>query len=781
MTIKRNASQDLPVDVQIPFIKSLYDKRGVIAFGMITQIVFSCAAAYETGQNIFYIFALAFGLVASLRLGDMLLYDQAVRSDSFVKNISTWELRYTIGGTLACTLTGLFYFAGISSGSSFAEQVGLTLAIGSMVSVVGRNFASKRLVALMTLGAVVPVFAGLAINGSASHILVGLLLAPFFISNMSMAKGLRHFLLEAVRGRYEASKFADRLDAALNNMPQGLMMIDSSNQVIVANRRAAVLLGGIDEQLFTGRKLKAILRYANKGGLFEFLTVEQLESRLLALMQSDDGRKFVLHLKDGRYLEFGARKRGVMGGVLIFEDVSERVANEEKIHRMARFDSLSGLPNRVYFRDLARAAVIRSNPEKFVALAVVDIDDFKSVNDSLGHPTGDDLLCRFAERIGAHAGETTCFSRFGGDEFVGIMTNFASRDAAESAMHAFVLSLQGNYAAGGHNLITSTSAGVVIVPTHAVDLDALLIKADLAMYESKRRGKGCTTLFVEEMDHRYQRRQRLTKDIKDAILQGKLNVVYQPIIDASTLQIVSCEALARWDHPEFGPISPGVFIPLAEETGAITDLTRFMLNSACRDCLSWGQDVSVSVNLSAVDFRMSDVSAVVRKVLSDSGLQPKRLEVEVTEGAILDDQAATSAVLADLRKHGVKVALDDFGTGYSSLSYLNNLPLDKVKIDQSFVRQISTEDRSLKLVSGVTQLARELGLNITVEGVETLEQFELLKANAQIDLVQGFLFGSALSPRGIQTLIQNVFSLGKAIQPKIDYAAPEKVNVARAV
>lgn len=769
MTIKRNASHDLPVDVRIPFIQSLYDKRGVIVFGMITQIVFSCAAAWETGSGVFYGFALGFAVVASLRLCDMLLYDRAVESHRFIGNIKVWELRYTIGGTVACTLTGLFYFAAILSKSNFAEQVGLTLAIGSMVSVVGRNFASKRLVALMTLGAVVPVFAGLAIAGSSYHLLVGSLLAPFFLSIMSMSNGLRHFLLQAVIGRYDASKFADRLDAALNNMPQGLMMIDASNQIVVANHRAAALFGGLDEKLFTGRKLKAVLRYANRSGMFDFLSVDQIETRLLALMQSNDGRKFVLHLRDGRYLEFGARKRGEMGGVLIFEDVSERVANEEKIHRMARFDSLSGLPNRIYFRDLARAAVIRSDPEKFVALTVVDIDDFKSVNDSLGHPTGDDLLCRFAERVASFASDTSAFSRFGGDEFVGAMTNFASKEAAESAMREFVASLQGTYTAGGHNLITSTSAGIVVVPTHAVDLDALLIKADLALYESKKRGKGCTTLFVEEMDQRYQRRQRLTKDIKYAILQGKLNVVYQPIIDAVTMQIVSCEALARWDHPEFGPISPGVFIPLAEETGAISDLSRFMLASACRDCQSWGEDVAVSVNLSAVDFRTSDVSAMVRKALDSSGLPARRLEVEVTEGAVLEDQVATSAVLADLRKLGVKVALDDFGTGYSSLSYLNNLPLDRVKIDQSFVRQINSEDRSLKLVAGVTQLARELGLSVTVEGVETLEQFELLKQFAQIDLVQGFLFGSALSPKGIETLIQNVFSLGKKMQPKMDF------------
>lgn len=769
MTRKKANSTELSADVQIPFIQSLYDKRGVIVFGVVTQIVFSCAVAFESGRNIFIWFALAFFLAGALRLGDMQFYDRASRNPIALGDLRRWELRYTIGATAASVLTGCFYFAAINAQDNFGEQLGLTLAIGSMVSVVGRNFASKRLVALMTLGAVVPVFVGLAFAGSPVHLVVGLMLAPFFISIMSMANGLRAFLLQAVQGRHDVSLFAGQLDTALNNMPQGLMMIDSESQIIVANHRACFMLGGGKDSDFTGRTLKTILRYANKGGLFGFLTVEQVESRLLALVQSNEDRKFVLHLRDNRYLEFGARRRRDGGGVLIFEDVSERVANEEKIHRMARFDALSGLPNRTYFREMARAAVLKSHPERYVAFLVADIDDFKSVNDSLGHPTGDELLCRFADKIAASASEYAAFSRYGGDEFVGIISNLADLQEAEAAVASFVASLQGTYQAGGQNLITTTSAGIVIVPVHEADLDSLMIKADLALYESKNRGKGCSTLFADAMDERYQRRQRLKKDLKTAIELGKLNVVYQPIIDAKSMQIVTCEALARWDHPEFGPVSPAVFIPLAEETGAISDLSRSMLTSAARDCLSWGDDVSVSVNLSAVDFRMADVFSMVSHALETTGLPARRLEVEVTESAILEDQGATSAVLNDLRKLGVKVALDDFGTGYSSLSYLNNLPLDKVKIDQSFVRQIGVNERSLKLVSGVTQLAKELGLSVTVEGVETLEQFELLKDNAHIDLVQGFLFGSALSPRGIRTLIENVLAQPSSMLPKVAY------------
>jgi diguanylate cyclase (GGDEF)-like protein len=764
MNKNKNLPQELPREVKLPFIQSLYEKRGVIVFGVITQIVFSCAAAYETGSHVFLWFALAFAVLAALRLGDMLLYDKAVRENKFVDQFKKWELRYTVGGTLAAIFTGSFYFAAIGTHDNFAEQIALTLAIGTMVSVVGRNFASRRLVALMTLGAVIPVFLGLALAGNSTHLVVGVLLAPFFISIMSMADGLRNFLLQAVKGRHQVASIAERLDTALNTMPQGLMMLDVNNCVLVANRQAATLFGAPSESMLIGRQLKTILRYASKHGHFGFTTPEQVQSRLLALLKSNEDRKFILHLRDGRYLEFGASRRGDAGGVLICEDVSERVENEEKIHRMARFDSLSGMPNRSYFRELARGTVLRSRPEMHVAFFVVDVDDFKSVNDSLGHPTGDELLCRLADRLNAAGNEASAFSRFGGDEFVGIVSGYASREAAERGVGEIVASLQGSYLAGGHSLITTISAGAVIVAAHDVDFDSLMIKADLALYESKKRGKGCTTFFAEEMDARYQRRQRLKKDLKDAIRDEAISIVYQPIINAETMQIDSCEALARWNHPEFGPVSPGVFIPLAEETGVISDLSRYMLKSACRDCLTWGNDVGVSVNLSAVDFRTSDVGAMVNQAIAATGLAPRRLEVEVTEGAILEDQVATSAVLANLRQKGIKVALDDFGTGYSSLSYLNNLPLDKVKIDQSFVRQITGHSRSLKLVSGVTQLAKEMGLLVTIEGVETLEQFELLKENAHIDLVQGFLFGSALSPKGIQTLIDNVFALAKKSQ-----------------
>ena len=412
-----------------------------------------------------------------------------------------------------------------------------------------------------------------------------------------------------------------------------------------------------------------------------------------------------------------------------------------------------------------RTNLSHSDPAGFVAFIVIDIDDFKHVNDSMGHLVGDDLLCHFADRISLLINERSCFSRFGGDEFVGLLSGFDTVEAAEFAARKALRSLSGNYDIAGHTLSVTVSAGIVVSQAVSFDLAQLMIKADLALYESKSKGKGISTLFASSMDEIYQRRQRLKNDLKMAIRNQHLDVLYQPIIDAKTMRISVCEALCRWDHPELGPISPAVFIPLAEETGAISDLTRFMLEQACMDCMTWDSEVSVAVNLSAMDFKQSNIQEMVRVALAKSRLAPSRLEVEVTESAILEDQIGASLTLSELKATGIKIALDDFGTGYSSLSYLHNLPLDKVKIDQSFVKDIVTNERSLKLVAGVTRLADELGLTVTIEGIETLEQFEQLREHAHIDLAQGFLFGAALSPRGITTLIENVLPLAKTRKP----------------
>ena len=765
--MKNKNNSGLPNEIYIPFVESLYANRGVMYFGVVAQCVIAYAIGVESNTPIFVWFSWLFLIIGLARAVDYKFYDAFAKEDLKHGRGQKWENRYTLGVTMAALLIGVMTGVSIYYANPFAEFASMTLAMASMVTVVGKNFASNRLVLFITSAVFLPLFYGLLAVGTWTHIAGALLLLPFALSVFSMSSGLRTFLAEAVQGRLDVASIADKFDVALNNMPHGLIMFDNKLTSMVVNKRAADMLKSPSCEAMTGHSLKVILRFCRFRGMFGADALSQIEQRLTALLNGSDERKYLLKLASEAYVEFSAKRLGNGGGVLIFEDVSERILAEDKIHRMARFDSLTGLPNRTYFKELARANLAKAQVDSFTAFFVIDIDDFKHVNDSLGHPVGDELLCRFAERLNLLVGDASCFSRFGGDEFVGMFTGYTTYEAAEAASRLALSSLVGNYDVAGQHLAVTVSAGIVVTKTQVFDLPQLMIRADLALYESKSHGKGIATLFAESMDEKYQSRQRLKADLKNAIRDRKLNVFYQPIIDAETMRIATCEALCRWDHPELGPISPAVFIPLAEETGAITDLTRFMLEQACEDCKSWDGDVSVAVNLSAVDFRSSNITEMVRVALAKSRLPSNRLEVEVTEGAILEDQSVASRILNDLKKSGVRIALDDFGTGYSSLSYLHNLPLDKVKIDQSFVREITRNERSLKLVSGVTRLAKELGLTVTVEGVETLEQFEQLKNHAHVDLAQGFLFGAALSPRGIATLISNVFSLQPASNRRV--------------
>ncbi len=754
-----NNNSGLPNEIYIPFVESLYANRGVMYFGIIAQCIIAYTIGVEAGMPVFLWFSAAFLLVGVARAIDYQYYDTCAKSDLQSFNGRKWENRYIVGATAVCLQVGIMSGASIYYNDPFAQFASMALAMCTMVTVVGKNFASSRLVLFMTSAVFGPLFLAFLLVSSWTHLVAAALLLPFALSVVSLSKGLRSFLAESVQGRLDVKQIADRFDVALNNMPHGLIMFDKSLVSKVVNHRAADMLMAPSSDAMTGHSLKVILRFCRFRGMFGHEVTAKIEQRLTDLLKGTDTQKYVLNVGVDSSIEFSAKELVGGGGVLIFEDVSDRLRAENKIQRMARYDSLTGMANRTYFKDLVRANLSRTKIGSFAAFFVIDIDDFKHVNDSFGHPVGDELLCRFAERLNLLLSDTTCFSRYGGDEFVGIFTGHNTYDEAEAAARKALNSLVGNYDVAGHHLSVTVSAGIVVAKCQSFDLAQMMIRADLALYKSKSVGKGVFTLFAESMDEQYQSRQRLKIDLKQAIREHKLTVVYQPIIDAVTMRISTCEALCRWDHPELGPISPMVFIPLAEETGTITDLTRFMLEKACEDCKGWAGDVSVAVNLSAVDFRLSNIPELVRVALAKSRLPSHRLEVEVTEGAILEDQHSASQILNSLKQSGVKIALDDFGTGYSSLSYLHNLPLDKVKIDQSFVREIVKSSRSLKLVSGVISIAKELGLTVTVEGIETLEQFELLKNYAHLDLAQGFLFGAALSPRGIDTLISNVFAL----------------------
>jgi diguanylate cyclase (GGDEF)-like protein len=548
-------------------------------------------------------------------------------------------------------------------------------------------------------------------------------------------------------------------------MSHGLVMLGPNGRVAVANAEAAHLMSLKSANALLGRSIHGLLMRGVAGGMLAPKDCRYIEAQLTRALREGRDRKVLVSLANGQHYEFSAREGSQELGVITFEDVTARVEAEDKIRFMARYDNLTGLPNRAYFHELVGEAMASGDRDRFCGLAVLDLDDFKSVNDTLGHPVGDGLIYAVAERLAAVAGQGITVSRFGGDEFMVFFDRIEDESHLTMQIDEIFAALQGEVDVAGHGLRIQASAGAVLSKVAETDVDAMIVKADLALYKAKELGKNGWRLFEAAMDAAFRNRQLMKADLRSAVESRSLRVVYQPIVAMDTMRIASCEALCRWDHPDLGPISPGVFIPLAEEMGIISEISAFVLQAACLECAKWPDQTSVSVNLSARDFRNGDVIRKVREALEVSGLAANRLEIEVTETALLDDKSQTRQYIEELKQLGVRIALDDFGTGYSSLSYLHKLPLDKIKIDRSFVMDVTQNPRSLELLKGVVDLARILGLIVTIEGVETFEQLKVLLHSVKPDLVQGFLFGAALSASGIETMSNVTWPFAAELQP----------------
>ena len=425
-------------------------------------------------------------------------------------------------------------------------------------------------------------------------------------------------------------------------------------------------------------------------------------------------RRFTYTRADGTTIEvnFNPMKEGA--GVITLEDVSDRVKSESEIRQLANYDALTHLPNRRFFTAQLNERIEKASGELHYSLYFVDLDNFKTINDSLGHGVGDKLLCAVSLRMKSCMPEGGTLCRFGGDEFVIVIPEVTSSMECERFATRVISEVSKPVLIDGHLIIVGTSVGIALSPHNGTEFDQLLKMADVALYEAKSRGRGVFNFYSETLGEKIRNRRQLEVDLRRAIQKGQMSVHYQPLIDLKTNRVSCCEALVRWKHPELGMISPMEFIPMAEEIGIISKIGKFVLESATNECTQWPNDVRVAVNVSSLQFQQSDVCGAINAALRESGLDAHRLEIEVTESAVLDDMRETSRVLRTLAQSGIKISLDDFGTGFSSLSYLHQLPLDKVKIDRSFIESIREDKRSLILLAGVTRMAADLGLLVIV-------------------------------------------------------------------
>jgi diguanylate cyclase (GGDEF)-like protein len=406
---------------------------------------------------------------------------------------------------------------------------------------------------------------------------------------------------------------------------------------------------------------------------------------------------------------------------------------------MAHHDALTGLPNRVLFhRRLGEALSRIRRGGGQLAVLCLDLDQFKSVNDTLGHPVGDALLKTVAQRLDHCVGDSDMVARLGGDEFAIILPTIGGPQDAEQTASKVIDVLGQPYEIQGHELVVGASIGIAIAPGDGDAADALLRNADMALYRAKGDGRGRFNFFEPEMDRRIQLRRTLELDLRKAFQNGEFELYYQPLINLAGGDVSGFEALLRWRHPERGMVSPAEFIPLAEEIGLITPLGEWVLRNACAEAMTWPAHVKVAVNLSPVQFKSRNLVQAVLTALAYSRLPATRLELEITESVLLGETEANLAVLHQLRSLGVHISMDDFGTGYSSLSYLRSFPFDKIKIDQSFVRELAERPDCMAIIRAVVGLGTSLGIATTAEGVETPEQLERLRAEGCTE-VQGFL------------------------------------------
>jgi diguanylate cyclase (GGDEF)-like protein len=440
------------------------------------------------------------------------------------------------------------------------------------------------------------------------------------------------------------------------------------------------------------------------------------------------------------------------GTVVLLEDITERRSAEARISHLARYDALTALPNRLNFRDeIGRLLAVAHHADRLSALLFVDLDQFKQVNDTLGHPCGDELLCAVADRLRGILRPEDFVARFGGDEFVVFQQDIESHEDAAGLARRIVDRLSERYKIDNHLVEIGASVGIAMT-SPGVTADTLLKNADMALYRAKADGRGTFCFFRDEMAQIVEARRNMELDLRKALANEEFELFYQPLVNLKSGRISTCEALLRWNHPLRGTVSPIDIIPVAEDMGLIVDLGRWILRKACMECMKWPEAVSVAVNFSPQQFHQRDVLSEVRYALEVSGLPAHRLEIEITESSLLRNTQLTHDVLSQLSAIGVRISLDDFGTGYSSLSYLHNFPLQKVKIDRSFLEGIDT-DRPLTLLRGVARLSADLGMSVVVEGIETNEQLELINADGTVNEGQGYLFSRPVPAARVRQLL----------------------------
>ncbi|UZE52357.1 EAL domain-containing protein [Rhodopseudomonas sp. P2A-2r] len=571
--------------------------------------------------------------------------------------------------------------------------------------------------------------------------------------------GLLSLIIRQVRLQHRASRAQltlekQRLDTAVNNMTQGLILFDAESRVVVVNQSYLDMYRLSAGAVRPGSLFRDAVAVRHANGSLKGDIDAYCSQMTLAV---DSSTAITADTLDGRVIQILPRSIAGGGWVATHEDITERHHAEDRIAHLAHYDALTDLPNRTLFRNLLDQELTRLPRDRNCAVIYIDMDEFKGINDSLGHPVGDALLQAVAQRLRGCVSSPGVVARLGGDEFAIVQTDLGDRDETVALVARIHEAIREPFECLGHRLLTDASIGIALAPQDGTDIDQLLRNADLAMYGAKADGRRTYRFFEPRMDASIQARRTLEQELREAIADGSFvaggfEVHYQPLLRLADDAVSGCEALLRWRHPVRGMISPAEFIPIAEEIGVVDEIGEWVLATACAEAANWPDDIKIAVNVSPIQFRSQSLALKVSAALAQSGLCPQRLELEITEAVLIRDDEAALDILHRLRALGVRIALDDFGTGYSSLSYLQRFPFDKIKIDRCFVTDIAEIDGSPAIVQAVVNIAASRNMTTTAEGVETEAQKQLLRALGCTE-IQGWLFSPAKPAAEVRALM----------------------------
>lgn len=787
--LDQRADSTPPVDVLAALIDSFYAPIVSFFIGSASAILIAAFVAARTGQPLLRYSVMLLAAVSVARMALIWRYRRRDKSKGLdLQSLLNWELAYAIGAyAFAASLGALGALVLLDTDDAISHMLVYVLAMGFMAGAATRNSGLRQICIWQIVLTLAPIAIAAAMRGDFAYNVLAFVTLLYCLAGVEICLYQSNNQLRVLLATREKSELAQRFEAqnsrfhaALNNMPQGLCMFDADGRLIVTNKQVGEIFGVEGVALTTGAHIQQVTQELCAAGALSPHGATQVAAGLEANLTARRAACSIVALPDGRTVSYSQTPLDDGGSVALFDDVTERHQAETRVRYLATHDMLTGLPNRTLFNQLLREEIDASKrDDRQFCVLFIDLDRFKAINDTLGHAAGDALLREASARLRACLRDSDIAARLGGDEFVAIVRDVSTPQEATALAENVLARLNDSMDIAGQECGVTASIGVAVYPANGEDEDTLLKNADSAMYLAKAEGKSGVRLFSPKIKTQTLQGLMLETSMRHALARNEFIVCYQPKRDIVTGALTGVEALLRWRHPELGLLSPDRFIPVAEETGLISPIGKWVLETACAQQMEWRaqglEPFSVAVNLSPRQLYDDHLLDHITGALEASGMAAEWLELEITESMVMQDAGGAMTALHAIKEMGARLAIDDFGTGYSSLSLVKQMPLDAIKIDRSFINDLLTDANDRAIAEAVISLAKALRLRVIAEGVETEAQETFLREHGCQEM-QGYLFSRPLEGEALASFVAdyNLRRLRRLAERKVTGAVKKR-------